>query len=252
MANMLLTGRQLRDASDIVRPMRRARQAALVAVVTVLSMLGATASRATAASLADLPTLAMQQTQWYTNHAHAGMSLSPQNCNAEQPGAATGGAFFLPVISTNDFQDTTIRCTISAKKAQNILVDGGGIVAYEDVPATCGPGSWTPDIIDGFGVDVLPEWFGGDLPTATLDGQPLVTTAVASPGFFLHVKPSDPYEQCGDVNANRYDESVALGHRGAVYSKYLGYKALISLAPGRHIVTVTAFGHTVTYDIRVV
>lgn len=219
----------------------RSRAAAAFAVLMAMLMLtSGTAGAATGPP--RMQRLAEEQTQLLMRHLNkpfGEQTASPRRCNQGQDEEGTRGTFLLPTLSFGS-GNATFYCEVETR---TVLVDLGGAVAMEDArfddpdePSFYDfPGEgrieFTRANLERICDDVLATFFRERGPApATVDGRPLTgETAVSTAVFTSRVRPGATVP---------YQDSVDLGHPGRLATAYCGWKALVPLSEGEHVITV--------------
>lgn len=216
------------------------RRGAFVLTVAVLGAIagGASAPADAARGPERLQQLAKAQTKLYSAF-DTDAGVSPPSCGRGQSRKGVHGTFLLPVFAQPPSvpESRTIRCTTTARR---VFVDAGGFVATEDddgpsYPMPFPDGDLVPfdrghldpicdDIVD----NLLPALSISPAPV-TVDGEAKAAVGVATGWFIARFSPTFEVE---------YDNSIALGHPGLLASTFCGYKTLVHLRPGRHVITV--------------
>jgi hypothetical protein len=237
--------------------MRIRRFGSVLSAAALAASLGGASVQADAATgTPRLQKLATAQTRLYAA-LDDNTGVSPPRCGQGQRLHGVHGVFLLPVFAgTNTPEPKTLRCTTTAHQ---VLVDAGGFAVTED---NNGP-SWplpSPDgelvpfdrqhldaICDDVVENFLPD--NGISPAVvTVDGEVTQPVAVATHWFIARHSPT---------LETQYADSIALGHPGRLATDFCGYKSLLHLRPGRHVVTVDyslnagASGTLYTYRIHV-
>jgi hypothetical protein len=224
---------------------------AVVGSVVLMVVFGlAPTAEATSGSV-QLQRLAVAQTQLLFDYYHgAPQAISPERCNQGQGENGDDGVFLLPANSFGS-GNRTLGCV---SRTKSVLLDLGGGVATEDARGD------TYELADGTLLtytranlqaicnDAI-RYFTG-VP-ATLDGQPISGTSVITRNFLVKVNPD-----ASAPGLPYYQDSIDLGHPGRLAGCYTGTKALLRVAPGRHVITVDLSGltgapTTFTYIIKV-
>jgi hypothetical protein len=157
---------------------------------------------------------------------------SPPTCSrSAERGQRT---LLLPTLSFGS-GDATFDCTT---RSHAVLVDLAGALATEDARGD----TWT--LADG---EVL-DFSRANLPricddvlrfippaTATLDNAAITPTAVVTRNFRVQVNPGADNSPGASPF---YQDSVDLGHPGRLAACFSGYKALVPVRPGHHVITV--------------
>lgn len=199
-----------------------------------------------------LQVAAAAQTAYLFAHFTAnGQSASPATCGEDQPRSGFLGVFLLPTLSFYA-GDQDFTCKVST---HTVLLDLGGAVATEDA----NDAGWTmldgsellfrPRNLERICDDVWLQFYPRQLSDATLDGRAITGTAVTTAPFPVPIRRSEPL--------NYWEDSVAVGHPGVLAATYCGWKTLLTLPSGRHVVKVDLTQVTggdptrFTYDITV-
>lgn len=210
---------------------------ALSAAALASSLAGASVQADAATGTTRLQQLAKAQTRLYAALDN-NTGVSPPRCGQGQRLKGVRGVFLLPVFADTDAPGPkTLRCTTTAHKA---LIDASGFAITED---NNGP-SWplpSPDgelvpfsrprldaICDDVVENFLPD-SGISPAVVTVDGEAKQPVAVATRWFIARHSPT---------LETQYADSIALGHPGRLATNFCGYKTLVHLRPGRHVVTV--------------
>jgi hypothetical protein len=153
---------------------------------------------------------------------------SPPRCNQGQHEDSENGVFLLPTLSFGS-GDVTFTCRT---EAHAVLVDLGGAVAAEDRRGD------TYELVNGEILDFARKnlqricddairYFSP--ATASLDNHAITGTPVVTRNFTIKVNPgAEPY----------FQDSIDLGHPGKLTACYVGYKALVPVSPGHHVLRV--------------
>jgi hypothetical protein len=222
---------------------------AMIGLMAVVAFLPGMAQGATGP--ARLQHLAAAQTKLLLSHLRTPLgeqTASPTRCHQGQDADGTQGTFLLPALAGGT-GDVTFKCHIEAHR---VLVDLGGAFATEDNHSTWTTANgdvlpFTKANLERICDDVLPRFYPAPAP-ATVDRKPLRgATAVSTRVFTSRV-----HRGTGSL----YQDSVALGHRGRLATAYCGWKAIVPLRDGRHVIRVdlsaVAGSETVfTYRIKV-
>lgn len=227
----------------------------LAVVAVILTTTAAIPAAAASSGPRRLQRLAIAQSQLLFRFYNGQPQItSPATCRQPHQDE-DGGVFLLPSLSFASGA-ATLTCRVKARK---VLVDLAGFTVTEDDRASEGS-TWT--LVDG---EVL-TFTRANLPricddvirivtqaTATLDNHPVVGTPVITRNFTVHVNPgaNDP-----SPGSPYYQDSIDLGHPGTLTACYAGYKALLRVPPGHHVlrVNLSAFigaPTTITYNLRV-
>jgi hypothetical protein len=158
---------------------------------------------------------------------------SPPTCNQGQDEDGRDGVFLLPTLSFGS-GDVTFTCTT---EAHQVLVDLAGGVVTEDRRGdtyTLANG----EILDfarrnlqricDDAIRFIPA------ATASLDNGPITATPVVTRNFTVKVNPGAN----NTPGSPLFQDSIDLGHPGRLTACYVGYKALVSVSPGHHVLRV--------------
>jgi hypothetical protein len=159
---------------------------------------------------------------------HAGQVSSPSACLHGQ--VVHGSVYLLPTLSFGS-GNKIFRCRI---RARAVLLDLGGAVATEDNDPndtyTLSDGKvlrFTRQNLEPICDDAL-KYFPAPAP-ATVDGDAISGVQVSTAAFIARVnRHSGTYWQ----------QSVALGHPGRLAASYCGWKAVVHLHTGHHVIKV--------------
>ena len=176
-------------------------------------------------------TLAAAQTVYLFANLTGEQSASPRVCGAGQPSSGFLGFFLLPTLSFSP-GDQSFDCRITTR---TVVLDLSGSTVSEDasdVPYEFADGTellFRRPNLERICDDVGPRFFPTPSP-ATLDGNPIAGTAVTTPVFPVPVHRTAPL--------TFWDDSVALGHPGLLFSTFCGWKAELRLTRGQHVILV--------------
>jgi len=228
----------------------------LTAAVLATTRGGALVQADAATGPTHVKQLAEAQTRLYAAY-DANTGVSPTHCGKGQRASGFHGTFLLPVfVGTDTPEPKTIRCRTTARK---VLVDAGGSAITEDANGPSYPLPF-PDgdlvaftrpnlnaICDDVVANLMPS-LGIPPAVVTVDGIAEEPVAVTTRWFIARHSPT---------LETQYADSIALGHPGRLATAFCGYKALVHLHPGRHVVTVDystisgAPGTIYTYQVNV-
>lgn len=216
---------------------------ALGAAALMVATVGAPSSAEASIGPSRLQFLAKEQTRLLTAYDR-NTGVSPTRCGEGQGRDGFHGVFLLPVLAVPDHPGPkTLRCVTTADE---VLVDAGGSFVTEDAAGPSYPlpypdGALVPfdrahlnAICDDAVEHYLPT-LGGYPAPLRVDGRVGTPVAVATRWFLARISPTLETE---------YAASVALGHPGVLATGYCGYKALVHLRPGWHVITVDYSGVT--------
>jgi hypothetical protein len=220
-----------------------------LALATFIAVLAATVSAVPAQANTRpgrLQELAVKQTQqlfrFYTGTPQDPQVASPTDCSRAQQ---QGRVLLLPTLSFGT-GPASFRCRTSAR---SVLVDLSGATATEDTTSTY-------TLADGEVVtfaranlqrictDVVR--FLSPAP-ATLDGHVVTGSLVVTRDFMVMVnRRAEPF----------FTDSRNVGHPGTLTACYAGFKTLVRVAPGHHVLRVdlssaAGAGTVFTYDLNV-
>lgn len=218
----------------------KTRRGTFVLTVAVLASLswGAVGPADAARGPERLQRLAKAQSKLYAAF-DTDAGVSPSVCGRGQGRNGVHGTFLLPVFAQPPTvpEPKTLRCRTTARR---VLVDAGGFVATEDLN---GPSYPLPfpggdlvafnrrnlepicdDIVD----NLLPALNVSPAPIR-VDGRRRGAVGVATPWFRARFSPTLEAE---------YQGSIDLGHPGRLAAAFCGYKSLVHLRPGRHVIRV--------------
>ncbi len=223
-----------------------------ITTLTLLAVLFvANAPTATAAERGhqpDLEKLAIKQSQLlYEFHRDPLQVASPRHCGQGQPIDGVDGVFILPTLSFVG-GNKAFKCTTNAKA---VLVDLGGYTVIEDprfpdsaypLAGVDEPGiAFSKENLQSICADVISLTQLGVAPAHLDGGAALTTNPITTRNFGVRInRLADPAGQ------PFYADSVALGHPGRLTSCYAGYKAIVQLSPGHHVIDVNLSGLTGT------
>jgi hypothetical protein len=204
-----------------------------VAAATIVLATTATISTAHATGAPrPLQRLAISQTQLlFRFYNGQPQTVSPPTCRQAQESSSEAKVLLLPALSFGSGDDT-VTCTTKAHMA---LVDLGGFTITEDDRGD------TYTLADGKTLTFTRanlERICNDairfVPTAaaTLDGNPIAGTQVITHKFTVKVNPGAD----NTPGSPYYQDSIGVGHPGKLTACYVGYKALLPIAPCRHYV----------------
>jgi hypothetical protein len=174
---------------------------------------------------------------------------SPATCDAGQRPWGTDGVFILPTLDSSAPGDLAFTCHVAVRR---VLLDLGGGIATEDARGdtyTTADGQvllFTRQNLEAICDDVL-RFFPTPAP-ATLDSVAIGGTQVSTRAFEVPIHPTAP--------GTFWQDSIAVGHPGRLAASYCGWKTVLTLSPGEHVIAVdlsgVASGPThFTYDIDV-
>jgi hypothetical protein len=209
--------------------------AATIGLTAMFSLSPAVAHSATGP--ARVQRLAAAQTQLLLRNLRTEVGVqtaSPTRCNQDQDNDVTRGTFLLPTLAGGK-GSRQFRCRIEARR---VLVDLGGAFVTEDDRAAAGS-VWTTANgevlpftranLERICDDIRPRLYPAPAP-ATVDGKPIAgATAVSTQPFSAKVRRS---------SGLLYQDSVDLGHPGRLATTYCGWKAIVPLKRGRHVIRV--------------
>jgi hypothetical protein len=178
-------------------------------------------------------------------------TASPPTCSQRRGDGRRGGVLLLPSLSFGS-GDATFTCRT---KARAVLVDLSGFTVTEDNRGD----TWT--LADG---EVL-DFARANLPricddvlrfvpaaTATLDDSAITPIPVSTRNFSVKVNPGAD----NTPGLPLYQDSSDLGHPGRLAACYSGYKALVPISPGHHVLhvdlsAIVGAPTQFTYDVTV-
>jgi len=210
---------------------------ALSAAALVASVGGASVRADAATGAVRLQKLAEAQTRLYAA-LDDNTGVSPPRCGQGQRPHGVRGVFLLPVFAATEAPEPrSIACVTTA---HSVLVDAGGFAITEDANGPSWPlpfpdGGLVPfdrPRLDAICDDVVENYLpdNGISPAlVTVDGEARRPVAVATRWFLAQHSPT---------LETQYADSIALGHPGLLATGFCGYKTLVHLRPGRHVVTV--------------
>ena len=176
--------------------------------------------------------LAAAQAVHFFAHLKGVQSASPAVCGEGQPSSGFFGYFLLPTLSFSP-GDQNFQCHITTR---SVVLDLSGATVTEDanvdVPYEFEDGTkllFLPRNLERICDDVGPRFFAEPSP-ATLDGKPIAGTAVTTPPFPVPIHRSAPL--------TFWEDSVKLGHPGVLASTFCGWKAVLTLTRGQHVIQV--------------
>jgi hypothetical protein len=215
---------------------------ALLIIGLALACVGVTAAPADATTGPQrLQRLAAVQTQaLFRFYNGQPQTASPPTCKRAKHLYGRPGLLVLPTLSFGS-GNATFSCRT---RAHAVLVDLGGFIVTED--ARGDTYTLADDEVLTFTRANLPRICDDALrfippAPATLDGHPVVGTAVATGNFRVQVNPGAD----NTPGSPLYQDSIDVGHPGVLTACYTGYKALIPVTPGRHILSVDLSALTV-------
>jgi hypothetical protein len=207
---------------------------AAAATVTLFFQSGSAAVAATGP--VHLQRLAAEQTKLLFSHYHGSPQVaSPATCSYGDE-ADEARPFLLPTLSFGA-GNAGFSCHLETRTA---LLDLGGFTVTEDntgdtYPLPNGENvPFTRANLERICDDALLRLVPAPAP-ATLDGKPIVGTPVSTSVFEVKVLRSAAFF---------WQQSVAVGHPGRLAATFCGWKALVPLAPGPHVIKVDLSGIT--------
>jgi hypothetical protein len=207
----------------------RCRLIAIAAIVLALALPGATGA---SSGPKRVQALAAAQTVYLFAHLTGVQSASPKVCGAGQPSSGFLGFFLLPTLSFSP-GDQRFDCRITTR---TVVLDLSGSTVTEDAnadePYVFEDGTellFLPRNLERICDDVGPRFFPKPSP-ATLDGKPIAGTAVTTPAFPVPIHRTAPL--------TFWEDSVKRGHPGVLASTFCGWKAVLTLTRGEHVILV--------------
>jgi hypothetical protein len=212
----------------------RALLATLVALAALILQLVAIPQAQAASGPKRLQRLAADQTQLlFRFYNGQPQTASPPTCSQRQGDRRRHGVLLLPTLSFGS-GDAIFTCKTNARA---VLLDLAGATVSEDNRGD----TWTladGEILD-FARENLPRICDDVLrvipaASATLDDVAITPTPVVTRNFIVKVNPGAD----NTPGSPLYQDSIDLGHPGRLAACYSGYKALVPISPGHHVIHV--------------